>query len=140
MYVQASRPKTCATFLLTGFYYSPITIVGALPVIRFLRKVFQKYSPEQLEEMRQRAVIQTQEKWIYFHKTIRFADNVSLAIKIDHFAIPLGKFYERDYPMLIQGTGEIFWLSIFTAILGSETHTMGEVLAAKAELATKYAN
>ena len=78
-------------------------------------------------------------KWIYFNETIHLKTDVPLSQKIDFFVQPIQQFFQSKYPLLLLGPSEIFWLTVFTAILESGTHPKEEVNAAIAELKEKYA-
>jgi uncharacterized protein (DUF2132 family) len=78
-------------------------------------------------------------KWIHYHKTIHLSPDVPLSQKIDFFVQPVHQFFESKYPLLLAGPTEIFWLTVFTAILESGTHPKEAVNAAIAELKSKYA-
>ena len=78
-------------------------------------------------------------KWIYFNETIHLKADVPLPQKIDLFVQPIQQFFQSKYPLLLLGLSEIFWLTVFTAILESGTHPKEEVNAAIAELKGKYA-
>lgn len=78
-------------------------------------------------------------KWLQFNETVHLKTETPLSQRIDAFAQPIQQFFESKYPALLLGSSEIFWLTIFTAILESGTHPEAEVNAAIAELKSKYA-
>lgn len=77
-------------------------------------------------------------KWIHFHQTVHLKAEVPLSEKIDFFVQPVQQFFQIKYPVLLQGPSEIFWLTVFTGILESGTHSKEAVNAAIAELKKKY--
>jgi hypothetical protein len=81
---------------------------------------------------------QISEKWVYFTKTLKFKETVSLAEQIDVFVVPIQEFVEAKYPLLMAEPINIFWTMLFTAILQSKTHSSDEVNAAITELDKKY--
>jgi hypothetical protein len=78
-------------------------------------------------------------KWIQFQQTVRLRADVPLSEKIDLFIQPIQQFFQNKYPVLLQGPAQIFWVTVFTAILESGTHPKEEVNAAIAQLKGKYA-
>ncbi len=78
-------------------------------------------------------------KWIQFNKTVHLKEGTPLSRRIDAFAEPIQQFFETKYPALLLGSSEIFWLTIFTAVLESGTHPKSDVNAAIADLKLKYA-
>lgn len=78
-------------------------------------------------------------KWIQFNETVHLKAGIPLSQRIDAFAQPLQQFFETKYPALLLASSEIFWLTIFTAILESGTHPKEEVNGAIGELKLKYA-
>jgi len=76
-------------------------------------------------------------KWLYFDQTIHFKAEAPLSEKIDLFAQPLREFVAKKYPLLLT-SGEIFWLTVFSAILESGTHSKELVNEAIEELQGKY--
>jgi len=73
-------------------------------------------------------------KWVQFNQAVHLKAEVPLSQKIDLFVQPVQQFFQNKYPVLLQGPAEIFWLTVFTAILESGTHPKEEVNAAIAEL------
>ena len=78
-------------------------------------------------------------KWLYYNETVHLTAGVPLSQKIDFFVQPIQQFFQIKYPLLLLGSSEIFWLTVFTAILESDTHPKEEVNSAIAELKSKYA-
>lgn len=78
-------------------------------------------------------------KWVQFNETVHLKPGIPLSQRIDAFAQPIQQFFETKYPALLLGSSELFWLTIFTAILESGTHPKDEVNAAVGELRSKYA-
>jgi hypothetical protein len=105
--------------------------------------LFKKRSPfpsaEELSSLAASASTEVREKWEYFHRTVHLKAEVPLAQKIDLFSQPLSQFFHTKYPQLLAGGSEIFWLTIFTAVLESRTHPTEEVNAAVEQLRGKYA-
>ena len=93
---------------------------------------------EELDHLATAAADETRTKWLYFHQTVHLQPEVPLAEKIDFFAQPLSQFFRSKYPQLLLGGSEIFWLTIFTAVLESGTHPKDEVNAAVEQLQAKY--
>lgn len=83
--------------------------------------------------------VEVREKWLYFVDTVPFRVGVPFAEKSGAFAQPLSEFFRQEYPKLLAGGAEIFWLTTFTAVLESGTHPTDEVNAAFAQLKAKYA-
>ena len=78
-------------------------------------------------------------KWIQFNGTVHFKAGIPLSQQIDAFAQPIQELFETKYPALLLGSSEIFWLTIFTAVLEAGTHPKEEMNAAIGELKLKYA-
>jgi hypothetical protein len=80
-------------------------------------------------------------KWIDFNGTLAFKDTVSLNEIIELSADPASTFVEQNYPLLMSSTrsGTHFWMTIFTAVLESQTHPKDQVNAAIEELRKTYA-
>jgi hypothetical protein len=104
--------------------------------------LFKKRSPlpsaEELGRLAASAADETREKWLYFHKTVHLKAEVPLAEKIDFFSQPLSQFFQDKYPQLLLGGSEMFWLTVFTAVLESGTHPKEEANAAIAQLQAKH--
>ncbi|MEK6663459.1 MAG: hypothetical protein AABY73_06295 [Pseudomonadota bacterium] len=96
-------------------------------------------SAEELNRRTAAAREDVKDKWIQFNNTVRLKAEIPLSQKIDSFAQPVQQFFQIKYPVLLQGPTEIFWLTVFTAILESGTHPKEEVNAAISELRRKYA-
>jgi len=77
-------------------------------------------------------------KWIQFDSTVHWKADVPLSAKIGAFVEPISKFVEGKYPTLMRGPAEVFWLTVFTAILESGTHAKDDVNRAIGELKKKY--
>jgi hypothetical protein len=84
------------------------------------------------------AVADVKAKWIQFDSTIRMKADVPLSAKMGAFVEPITNFIEDKYPTLTQGPAELFWLTVFTAILESGTHAKDDVNRAIGELKKKY--
>ncbi len=95
-------------------------------------------SGEEFELLMANACEEVKAKWIYFNESIALKESVPLSKKIDLFAQPIHMFFTNKYPALLLGSTEIFWLTVFTAILESGTHPKEKVNAAIEELRTKY--
>jgi len=108
-------------------------------MFRFFKKRNSVPSAEDLGQITGSAREEVRTKWIYYTQTIHFRPEVPLSERIDSFAQPIHQFFENKYPILLVGSSEIFWLTVFTAILQSGTHPKEEVNAAIAELKKKYA-
>jgi hypothetical protein len=106
-------------------------------------KLFKKRSPvpdkDGLSALSDSALAEVKDKWIAFDRTVHLNDSISLGEKIDLFAQPLSDFFQTRYPALLLGGAQIFWLTIFTAVLESGTHSKMAVNDAAAELRGKYA-
>jgi hypothetical protein len=96
---------------------------------------------EALEAERLSCKDQIVTKWSYFTKALVFKDEVTLAQKIEMFAVPAREYVEKNHQLLLAGPNaeELSWLTIFTAILESKTHSPNEVNAAIDQLSTKFA-
>lgn len=77
-------------------------------------------------------------KWIVYDSSVKLNDSVSLGQKIDLFADPLLEFFRAEYPALLLGGWDVFWLTVFTAVLQSGTHSKEEINAAISQLRSKY--
>ena len=95
-------------------------------------------SAEELGRLAAAAADETRAKWVHFHQTVHLKAEVPLAEKIDFFAQPLSQFFQSKYPQLLLGGSEMFWLTVFTAVLESGTHPKDQVNAAVAQLQIKY--
>ena len=96
-------------------------------------------SADELQKLTASAREDVKAKWIQFNETVHLKAEVPLSQRIDLFAQPIRQFFESKYPALLLGTSEIFWLTIFTAILQSGTHPKEDVNAAIGKLKLKYA-
>ena len=105
--------------------------------------LFKKRSPapsaEELKRLTTLAREEVKAKWIHYHQTVHLRPEVLLSEKIDLFVQSVHQFFENKYPLLLSGPPEIFWLTVFAAILESGTHPKEVVNAAIAELRPKYA-
>jgi hypothetical protein len=97
-------------------------------------------SAEELKRLTGLAHEEVKAKWLHYHQTAHLSPDVPLSQKIDFFVQPVHQFFESKYPLLLAGPTEIFWLTVFTAILQSGTHPKEAVNAAIAELKPKYAS
>lgn len=93
---------------------------------------------EELSILAASALDDVKNKWVYFNQTLQLKAEVPLSAKIDFFAQPIQHFFQAKYPLLLNGSSEIFWLTVLTAILESGTHPKDEVNWAIAELKSKY--
>jgi hypothetical protein len=98
----------------------------------------EKGMADELRAMTASALTDVKSKWIQFDSTIKLKADVPLSVKMDTFVQPITLFIEKRYPALMHGPPELFWLTIFTAILESGTHAKDEVNAAIGELKKKY--
>jgi hypothetical protein len=96
-------------------------------------------SADELKRLTALARDEVKAKWIQYHQTVHLRPEASLSEKIDFFVQPMHQFFENKYPLLLTGPSEVFWLTVFTAILESGTHPKEAVNAAIAELRPKYA-
>ena len=104
----------------------------------FKKKELGPPSAEVLGQLAARATNETRQKWVQFHQTVHLKEDVPLSGKIDFFAQPLSEFFKTKYPALLLGGSEMFWLTVFTAILESETHPKEQVNLAISQLQIKY--
>ena len=72
-------------------------------------------------------------RWIWYIENIHVRDDVPLYLRIDSFATMIFASFNQ-----IEGLESLFWLSVFTAILESKTHTADEVNEAARMLRPKY--
>ena len=107
-------------------------------MFEFLKRKQKRPPASDLARMSDAARTEVLAKWIQFHETIHLKEDVPLAQKIDLFAQPLSQLFESKYPQLLAGGSEIFWLTIFTAVIESGTHTKEQVNAAVATLQGRY--
>ena len=105
----------------------------------FFKKRKSAPTADELSAQTASALEEVKGKWIYFNETIHLKADIPLSQKIDLFVQPIQQFFQSKYPLLLLGSSEIFWLTVFTAILESGTHPKEEVNAAIAELKGKYA-
>jgi hypothetical protein len=105
----------------------------------FLKKRKQPLTAEFLRAQSSAAVEDIKAKWINYHNTVHFKDDVPLADVMDSFIGPIHLFFEKKYPVLATGPANVFFLATFTAILESKTHPTAEVNAAIETLKPKYA-
>ncbi len=95
-------------------------------------------SADELKRQQSAACEDAKNKWIHFNQTVHLKTDAPLSQKIDFFVQPIQQFFQSKYPVLLQGPTEIFWLTVFTAILESGTHPKDEVNAAIEQLRSKY--
>ena len=107
-------------------------------MFEFFKKKPSVPSADELKQLTVAAREDVKGKWIHFHKTVHFSAEDPLSQKIDFFIQPVHQFVQNKYPVLLSGPSEIFWLTVFTAILESGTHPKETVNAAIAELKPKY--
>jgi hypothetical protein len=93
---------------------------------------------EEIERLASSAFEEVKAKWIYFNQKVHLDPKVSLSQRIDLFAQPIQQLFHNKYQVLLVGSSQLFWLTIFTAILESGTHPKDEVNAATAQLKDKY--
>jgi len=98
----------------------------------------EKVMTDELRRMTSAALSDVKRKWIQFDSTIHLKAEVPLSKKIDLFVQPITQFIEKKYPALMLGPSEMFWLTVFTAILESGTHAKDDVNRAIGELREKY--
>ena len=104
----------------------------------FFKKKTPVPSAEELKKLTDSAREDVKAKWVHFHQTVHLKAEVPLSEKIDFFVQPVQQFFQNKYPVLLRGPSEIFWLTVFTAILESGTHPKDAVNAAIAELKKRY--
>lgn len=104
----------------------------------FFKKQKSEPTTEEISTLASSALEEVKGKWIYFNETVHLTSDVSLSQKIALFAQPIQQLFQTRYPLLLLGSSEIFWLTVFTAILESGTHSKENVNAAIAELKSKY--
>jgi exonuclease V gamma subunit len=104
----------------------------------FFKKRSHVPTADELRSLTASARADVKGKWVQFNQTIHLSAEVPLSQKIDFFAQPVQQFFQNKYPILLVGASEIFWLTVFTAILESGTHPKEEINAAIAELKNKY--
>ena len=104
----------------------------------FFKKRKSLPTAEELSALTASAREDVKSKWLYFNKTVHLTADVPLCQKIDFFVQPIQQFFQTKYPVLLLGSSEMFWLTVFTAILESGTHPKEEVNSAIAELKNKY--
>ncbi len=107
-------------------------------MFEFFKKRKKLLSADELSQMTAMACTEVRDKWIHFHNTVHLSDEVSLEQKIDFFSQPLSEFFRKKYPQMLLGGSELFWLTTFTAILESGTHSKEQVNAAIDALQGKY--
>lgn len=107
-------------------------------MFKFFKKRCAVPSAEDLSRLTASAREDVKGKWVEFNKTIHLKAEIPLSQRIDLFAQPVQNLFQKQYPMLLLGSTEIFWLAVFTAILESGTHPKDQVNAAIAELRGKY--
>lgn len=103
----------------------------------FLKKRSKLPNATELSSQSEEALRHVKEKWIYFHNAIHLRDDAPLSIKIEMFSRPLVTFFQQQYPQLLLGGSQIFWMTIFTAVLESRTHSAEQVNAAVSQLKEK---
>ena len=86
----------------------------------------------------EQALAATKEKWVFFNSQLHLVEGTPLSKKIDLFAMPLREFFQKNHPQLLAGGSEIFWMTIFTAVLEAKTHSKEDVNAAIEQLSAKY--
>jgi hypothetical protein len=104
-------------------------------MFRFFRKK-QELSP--MQELLNLAIDDLEDEWINYAKIMRFNDGASLSTHINNFARPLVESFKNKYLTLYQYSGSIFWHTVSTAIMRSNTHPKNEVNNAFRELDAKY--
>jgi hypothetical protein len=91
-----------------------------------------------MQELFNLAIDDLEDEWINYAKIMRFNNGVSLSTHIDNFARPLVESFKNKYLTLYQYSGSIFWYTVSTAIMRSNTHPKNEVKNAFRELDAKY--
>lgn len=104
----------------------------------FFKKPPTPPSIESLKALSDSALAEVKTKWAGFHQSIHLKSGVPLAAKMDMFSQPLLKLFQDKYPQLLTGGPELFWLTLFTAVLQSGTYPKEEVNRAIAQLKSKY--
>lgn len=107
-------------------------------MFNFFKKRSAIPSAQELNRLTAAACEDVKTKWIYFNQTFHLSTEIPLPQKINFFCQPIQEFFQNKYPVLLQGPAEIFWLTVFTAILESKTHAKEEVNAAIEELRCSY--
>ncbi len=100
-----------------------------------------KVSPPTVDELQTLTAMACEDikaKWLCFDGKVHFKTGVPLSFKIDAFAESAHVFFKSKYSSLLLASSELFWLTIFKAVLQSNTHPKGEVNAAIAELELKH--
>ncbi len=82
---------------------------------------------DSMEGLLNQAIDDLAEKWISYTKTTRFKISAPLSENIDMFAEPLVEFFKKEYMVLYQYSGSIFWYTVSKAIVKSKTHPKIEV-------------
>lgn len=123
--------------IVAGLAFAIPTAVVFLVAIALVRPT--DALADELKGMLVAARHDVKDKWVYFHSNIHLKADVPLSQKIELFPNPLQQFFQTKYPVLLAGPSEMYWLTIFTAILESGTHPKDEVNAAIADLQAKYA-
>jgi hypothetical protein len=93
---------------------------------------------DDLRAMTSAAITDVKAKWIQFDSDIHTKADVPLSSKMGIFIEAIPIFLKKKYPHIFLGTSEMFWLTVFTAILESGTHSKDKVNAAIAELKKTY--
>lgn len=106
-------------------------------MFRFSKKKSAKPSESGIDRITDAAVADVKGKWNTFHTTMHFKDDVPLSTLIDTFSQPIFEFFKLKYPALLVDS-EIFWLTIFTAVLESGSHSKEDVNHAVEVLKRKY--
>jgi len=92
-----------------------------------------------MEDLLNLAIEDLGDKWIRFTKSTRFNYDIPLSENIYFFAKPLVDFFKKRYMTLYQFSGSIFWYTVSTAILKSNTHPKDEINFAIKQLNAEYA-
>jgi len=92
----------------------------------FFRKKHSNPDARELERLSASALNDVKEKWKQFVGMMHFKEEVPLSQQIDLFAQPAHEFFQNTYPSLLAHSTEIFWLTLFTAILESGTNSKEE--------------
>ena len=74
--------------------------------------------------------------WLRFYNGLERKDDLPLSTQVEAFAGPAADFVGRNYPRLLSGGSNIFWLLVATAILQSGTHSREDINSTLDEIKT----
>jgi hypothetical protein len=95
-------------------------------------------SAGELSAITSAAINDVKEKWVRFDAAMQMKADVPLSAKMGAFVEAIPQFLESKYPTVMHGSAEVFWLTVFTAILESGTHAKDDVNRAIGELKKTY--